>query len=188
MVNVGENRARNGVTDCPESRNEEKIEKWTKTAWGDRTRERFCKSGSSVYPQNSVWIGNVLDIGRLERFNQHRPRSSRKCDMKVPAAVGQNMSTAVKGAATAYDDPSSTCRDDYRRHHRRHRDIAPATLRRDIAPATRDDDDRLPTQRRLCKFRHEVPQALDKFKSLSSHYPMMPIFLITVLNSTVMKT
>ncbi|KAL8246559.1 hypothetical protein R6Q59_007775, partial [Mikania micrantha] len=45
--------------------------------------------------------------------------------------------------------PSSTCRDDYRRHHRRHRDIAPATLRRDIAPATRDDDDRLPTQRRL---------------------------------------
>ncbi|KAD4585938.1 hypothetical protein E3N88_23539 [Mikania micrantha] len=29
MVNVGENRARNGVTDCPETRNEDKIEKWT---------------------------------------------------------------------------------------------------------------------------------------------------------------
>ncbi|KAD2805627.1 hypothetical protein E3N88_39004 [Mikania micrantha] len=26
MVNVGENRARNGVTDCPESRNEEKFQ------------------------------------------------------------------------------------------------------------------------------------------------------------------
>ncbi|KAD4385843.1 hypothetical protein E3N88_26012 [Mikania micrantha] len=117
-VNVGENRVRNGVTDCPESRNEDKIEKWTKMAWGDhrlawggtpdvsktenwvkksdfiwksylvaflrrlhqlrrkssiqslkssilkpfdrvdRTRERFCKSGSSFYTQNSVRIGN----------------------------------------------------------------------------------------------------------------------------------
>ncbi|KAD1768272.1 hypothetical protein E3N88_42323 [Mikania micrantha] len=27
MVNVGENRARNGVTDCPESRNEEKFQR-----------------------------------------------------------------------------------------------------------------------------------------------------------------
>ncbi|KAD6118741.1 hypothetical protein E3N88_10012 [Mikania micrantha] len=24
----------------------------------DRTRERFCKSGSSFYAQNSVWLGN----------------------------------------------------------------------------------------------------------------------------------
>ncbi|KAD3337413.1 hypothetical protein E3N88_32933 [Mikania micrantha] len=60
MVNVGKNRARNGVTDGPESRNEDKIEKY-------------------------------------------RPRSSSKCVMKVPAAVGQNMRTAVKGAAYAYD-------------------------------------------------------------------------------------
>ncbi|KAD3067309.1 hypothetical protein E3N88_35189 [Mikania micrantha] len=36
-------------------------------------------------------------------FARHRPRSSRKCVMKVPAAVGQNMRTAVKGAAYAYD-------------------------------------------------------------------------------------
>ncbi|KAD4178152.1 hypothetical protein E3N88_26743 [Mikania micrantha] len=115
MVNVGENRARNGVTDCPESRNEETgflpsaryahLTVWSgamrltsesqknglksqfcledaililpfddfdhthkisiqsiitsilKAPQGlDRTRERFCKSGSSFYPQNSVWI------------------------------------------------------------------------------------------------------------------------------------
>ncbi|KAD2803992.1 hypothetical protein E3N88_37369 [Mikania micrantha] len=34
MVNVSENRAQNEVTDCPETRNEDKIEKWTKMAWG----------------------------------------------------------------------------------------------------------------------------------------------------------
>ncbi|KAD3337625.1 hypothetical protein E3N88_33145 [Mikania micrantha] len=27
-------------------------------------------------------------------FERHRPRSSRKCDNEVPAAVGQNLSTA----------------------------------------------------------------------------------------------
>ncbi|KAD4179969.1 hypothetical protein E3N88_28560 [Mikania micrantha] len=59
MVNMGENHARNGVTDCPESRNEEKNRKMDENGLG-----------------------------------RHRPRSSRKCDMEAPAAVGQNMSTA----------------------------------------------------------------------------------------------
>ncbi|KAD7480229.1 hypothetical protein E3N88_03365 [Mikania micrantha] len=36
-------------------------------------------------------------------FERHRPRSSREYVMKVPAAVGHNMCTAVKGAAYAYD-------------------------------------------------------------------------------------
>ncbi|KAD4179886.1 hypothetical protein E3N88_28477 [Mikania micrantha] len=213
MVNVGENRGRNGVTDRPESRNEEsgflpparyapshrlewgnapdvnKSEKWLKKSvlsrrcnpypsfrrfrphthkiniqsiktsilkapqGLERTRERFCKSGSSFYPQNYVWIAinlsrnmsseiinNInylmtikamsltLDVqkdsvryhcevrkeGKEEKlaecakaqkmiFERHRPRSSRKCVMKVPAAVGHNMRTAVKGAAYAYD-------------------------------------------------------------------------------------
>ncbi|KAD3066975.1 hypothetical protein E3N88_34855 [Mikania micrantha] len=34
MVNVDENRARNGVKDCPESLNEDKIKNWTKMCWG----------------------------------------------------------------------------------------------------------------------------------------------------------
>ncbi|KAD7477566.1 hypothetical protein E3N88_00702 [Mikania micrantha] len=34
MMNVGENRARNGVTDCPESRNEEKSKNLRKTGLG----------------------------------------------------------------------------------------------------------------------------------------------------------
>ncbi|KAD4982322.1 hypothetical protein E3N88_18993 [Mikania micrantha] len=34
MMNVGENRARNGVTDCSESRNEVSVEKWVKNHWG----------------------------------------------------------------------------------------------------------------------------------------------------------
>ena len=37
-MNVGENRARNGVTDCPESQNEDKIKNWTKMCWGGTPR------------------------------------------------------------------------------------------------------------------------------------------------------
>ncbi|KAD2805914.1 hypothetical protein E3N88_39291 [Mikania micrantha] len=76
----------------------------------DRTRERFCKSGSSFYPQNSVWIGDVNEClnsqPRLRRkmsFERHRPRSSRKYDNEVPAAVGQNLSTAVRKTVYDYD-------------------------------------------------------------------------------------
>ncbi|KAD4585249.1 hypothetical protein E3N88_22850 [Mikania micrantha] len=36
-------------------------------------------------------------------FKRHRPRSRRKCDIEVPAAVGQNCSTAVLGNVYDYD-------------------------------------------------------------------------------------
>ncbi|KAD2804003.1 hypothetical protein E3N88_37382 [Mikania micrantha] len=36
-------------------------------------------------------------------FERYRPRSSRKCVMKVPAAVGQNLSTAVRRTVYDYD-------------------------------------------------------------------------------------
>ncbi|KAD0144068.1 hypothetical protein E3N88_44727 [Mikania micrantha] len=34
-------------------------------------------------------------------FKRHRPRSRRKCDIEVPAAVGQDLSTVVR--KTVYD-------------------------------------------------------------------------------------
>ncbi|KAD5507399.1 hypothetical protein E3N88_15102 [Mikania micrantha] len=127
MVNVGENRARNGVTDCPESRNEDKIE----NIWISPTRA--VRPIPKSHEGRCAWLGWRLQMRNLssETINninylmtikamsltlnvqkdsiryhcevrKYRPRSSRKCDMKVPAAVGQNMSTAVKGAAYAY--------------------------------------------------------------------------------------
>ncbi|KAD7477799.1 hypothetical protein E3N88_00935 [Mikania micrantha] len=36
-------------------------------------------------------------------FERHRPRSSRKCDNEGPAAVGQNLSTAVRKTVYDYD-------------------------------------------------------------------------------------
>ncbi|KAL8268304.1 hypothetical protein R6Q59_002102 [Mikania micrantha] len=79
MVNVGENRARNGVTDCPECETKENFKVWnfwtrrgTNEEVEDPSRERVI----IVLAQNSVRL----------------------------AAVGQNLSTAVKGAASAYDD------------------------------------------------------------------------------------
>ncbi|KAD3640162.1 hypothetical protein E3N88_29385 [Mikania micrantha] len=43
MVNVGENHARNGVTDCPESRNEDKVEKWKNLATLPNPRGYHCE-------------------------------------------------------------------------------------------------------------------------------------------------
>ncbi|KAD7477644.1 hypothetical protein E3N88_00780 [Mikania micrantha] len=71
MVNVGENRARNGVTDCPESRNEEKSQSM-----------------------------ELLDSSRMKCKTLDRGRGG---NVVLPAAVGQNLSTAVKGATFAYD-------------------------------------------------------------------------------------
>ncbi|KAD4179527.1 hypothetical protein E3N88_28118 [Mikania micrantha] len=79
MVNVGENRARNGVTNCPESRNEDKIEKWTNlaalhparyapaqgSAWGDAPdviKSRFLPKKSIFHLEGtclSVIINNI---------------------------------------------------------------------------------------------------------------------------------
>ncbi|KAD5802699.1 hypothetical protein E3N88_14059 [Mikania micrantha] len=36
-------------------------------------------------------------------FERHRPRSSSECDKEVPAAVGQNLSTAVRRTVYVYD-------------------------------------------------------------------------------------
>ncbi|KAD0916817.1 hypothetical protein E3N88_43551 [Mikania micrantha] len=81
MVNMGENRARNGVTDCPGSRNEEKNRKMDENGLG-----RYAPS------HTSTWGGYHSEEEGKER--KHRPRSSRKCDMEALAAVGQNMSTS----------------------------------------------------------------------------------------------
>ncbi|KAD7478061.1 hypothetical protein E3N88_01197 [Mikania micrantha] len=42
MMNMGENRVQNGVTDCPESRNEVSVEKWEK--WPSRYAEEELRS------------------------------------------------------------------------------------------------------------------------------------------------
>ncbi|KAD2197635.1 hypothetical protein E3N88_41663 [Mikania micrantha] len=81
MVNVGENRARNGVTDCPKSRNEDKVEKWKNLAAQPYPRGKECFQEKNIF--------------------KHRPRSRRKCDIEVPAAVGQDLSTVVR--KTVYD-------------------------------------------------------------------------------------
>ncbi|KAD3640262.1 hypothetical protein E3N88_29485 [Mikania micrantha] len=77
MVNVGENRARNRVTVCPESRNEDKNRKVDKIEWGGTPR--------ATHPPGAT-------LGRGRGGNE-----------VLLAAVGQNLSTAVKGAA--YDMP-----------------------------------------------------------------------------------
>ncbi|KAD2806118.1 hypothetical protein E3N88_39495 [Mikania micrantha] len=161
MVNVGENRARKGVTDCPESRNEDKNRKTDKNALGRYAPSHTPDTGDAILipssskqpPQtknshfnpSNLYVeasrsrgshqGTFLQVRiiflpaelRLNRnlsseiinninylmtikamsltLNVQKDsitRSSKKCDMKVPAAVGQNMSTAVKGAAYAY--------------------------------------------------------------------------------------
>ncbi|KAD3066486.1 hypothetical protein E3N88_34366 [Mikania micrantha] len=111
MANVGENRARNGVTDCPESRSGDKNQKMDENHLG-----RYAPSHTSDLGDARGWhqiylaallAARVFEVSTvIEKkmiFERHRPRSSRKCVMKVPAAVGHNMRTAVKGAAYAYD-------------------------------------------------------------------------------------
>ncbi|KAD2805878.1 hypothetical protein E3N88_39255 [Mikania micrantha] len=64
MMNMGENRARNGVTDCPKSRNKEKFQS--------------------------------MELLDSSRYATERLRTLR-------AAVGQNLSTAVRGIDYDYD-------------------------------------------------------------------------------------
>ncbi|KAD4585243.1 hypothetical protein E3N88_22844 [Mikania micrantha] len=185
MVNVGENRARNGVTDCPESRNEEKFKsmelldssryatkwlrilrgtRWTKKSEILRISSRYAKicfdllrvehirsrtppdeffiiqtqieairsyrshEGSSlqvlivvlpaethriritplvpVYEESCYRKISSKECFQEKKVFKHRPRSRRKCDIEVPAAVGQNLSTAMR--KTVYDYGSLT--------------------------------------------------------------------------------
>ncbi|KAD3337914.1 hypothetical protein E3N88_33435 [Mikania micrantha] len=55
------------------------------------------------HTKNPPFNSSKLHLEGNDFFERYRPRSSRKCVMKVPAAVGHNMRTAVKGAAYAYD-------------------------------------------------------------------------------------
>ncbi|KAD4385507.1 hypothetical protein E3N88_25675 [Mikania micrantha] len=119
MVNVGENRARNEVTDCPETRNEDKNRKMDENHLGRvillvpvtrdlATVRHQVSSSSPVLNVLPFWADmHVVKLLYENDLNlimiRHRPRSRRKCVMKVPAAVGYNMRTAVKGAAYAYD-------------------------------------------------------------------------------------
>ncbi|KAD5802833.1 hypothetical protein E3N88_14193 [Mikania micrantha] len=172
MVNAGENRARNGVTDCPESRNEEKFQsmelldssryatkilrilrstRWNKVSEILRISSRYAKPylaprraarvhGSHqgtclqvlivVLPVEthqsrncfSIIINNIdylmtskamsLTLNVQKDLINTRLMSRRKCktldrgrggNVVLPATVGQNLSTAVKGAAFVYD-------------------------------------------------------------------------------------
>ncbi|KAD3640254.1 hypothetical protein E3N88_29477 [Mikania micrantha] len=76
MMNVGENRARNGVTDCPESRNEENFQ--------------------SIELLDSSRI--ILLVPVYERSCYSKTTGNEV----LLAAVGQNLNTTVKGAV--YDD------------------------------------------------------------------------------------
>ncbi|KAD6119437.1 hypothetical protein E3N88_10708 [Mikania micrantha] len=88
MMNVGENRARNGVTDCPESRNEENFQSIELL---DSSRHQK----SPIIP-GIVYTSPDRRFTRRNSSDQSRPRSSRKYGFEVPAAVGQNLSTAVQ--------------------------------------------------------------------------------------------
>ncbi|KAD6454275.1 hypothetical protein E3N88_08981 [Mikania micrantha] len=165
MMNVGENRARNRVTDCPESRNEEKSQSMelldssryaterlrilrdfmkfyilssnssknttrrtstnlshqiTKSKPSDRifeARERVYKNCFSIIINNIDYLMtskamslalNVKKDFRESMFSDKEClckvcfeeknvfKSRRKCDIEVPAAVGQDLSTAVQ--------------------------------------------------------------------------------------------
>ncbi|KAD4179441.1 hypothetical protein E3N88_28032 [Mikania micrantha] len=120
MVNVGENRARNGVTDCPESRNENLDFYHPRgtphiTVWSGAMRLTNLSSeiiNNINYLMTIKAMSLTLNVQkdsikclnsqpRLRRkmiFERHRPRSSRKCDNEVPAAVGKNLSTANTSA------------------------------------------------------------------------------------------
>ncbi|KAD3066822.1 hypothetical protein E3N88_34702 [Mikania micrantha] len=84
MMNVGENRARNGVTDCPESRNEENFQSIELL---DSSRSRR----------------NIRHSTEVEEEHKTLDRC-RGGTVVLSTTVEQNLSTAVKGAAFAYDD------------------------------------------------------------------------------------
>ncbi|KAD5803377.1 hypothetical protein E3N88_14737 [Mikania micrantha] len=134
MVNVGENRARNGVMDCPKSWNEEKSQsiefldssryatkrlrilrgtRWSKISEIFRISSRYAKP--YLAPRRGrrrVRRWRKLTTSSDLHAEDTRLMSRRKCKtldrgrggiVVLPAAVGQNLSTAVKGAAFAYD-------------------------------------------------------------------------------------
>ncbi|KAD4179287.1 hypothetical protein E3N88_27878 [Mikania micrantha] len=105
MVNVGENGTRNGVTDCPEAKNEEvfqSIELVVSSRYAkDEVEESFAVREERNVSESSGFLrGDVFDIERSERFNL-------KCGFEVPAAVGQNLSTAVRRTVYDYDGLTS---------------------------------------------------------------------------------
>ncbi|KAD7117107.1 hypothetical protein E3N88_04375 [Mikania micrantha] len=65
MMNVGENRARNGVTDCPESQNEEKSKNVRKTRPG----------GASGSELNGAMIARIVreQLSAYGVLTQHQP-------------------------------------------------------------------------------------------------------------------
>ncbi|KAD2805009.1 hypothetical protein E3N88_38386 [Mikania micrantha] len=73
---------------------------------GDARGEQMKISGLQI-PRGSLQrsLKQVLiAVLRTElRLERHRPRSSSKCDKEVPAAVGQNLSTAVRRTVYVYD-------------------------------------------------------------------------------------
>ncbi|KAD6453492.1 hypothetical protein E3N88_08197 [Mikania micrantha] len=90
MMNVGENRARNGVTDCPESRNEENFQSIELL---DSSRNCF-----SIIINNINYLMTFKAMSLTLNVQKDLIRNE-----VLLAAVGQNLNTTVKGAVYDYD-------------------------------------------------------------------------------------
>ncbi|KAD4982194.1 hypothetical protein E3N88_18865 [Mikania micrantha] len=112
MMNVGENRAQNGVRMLPESRNEVKNQNVDESdvgryapgqapSWGGvkphiyRLKSSFQSLPNIPIVPRIVFSSPDRCYTRRTPSDQSRSRSSRKCDFEVPAAVGRMLSTAV---------------------------------------------------------------------------------------------
>ncbi|KAD4180275.1 hypothetical protein E3N88_28866 [Mikania micrantha] len=56
MVNVGENRAQNGVTDCPETRNEDKNRKIDENGLGRYAPSHMLSLGDAPGSHENIWM------------------------------------------------------------------------------------------------------------------------------------
>ncbi|KAD3338015.1 hypothetical protein E3N88_33536 [Mikania micrantha] len=90
MMNVGGNRARNGVTDCPESRNEENFQSIELL---DSSRNYL-----SIIINNINYLMTFKTMSLTLNVQKDLIRNE-----VLLAAVGQNLNTTVKGAVYDYD-------------------------------------------------------------------------------------
>ncbi|KAC9514747.1 hypothetical protein E3N88_45719 [Mikania micrantha] len=85
MMNVGENRARNGVTDCPESQNEEKFQSMELLDSSQYATERLRTL------RGTRWLKNILDSSGFLRGKecfQDKERFQSRCCWAKPEHYG----------------------------------------------------------------------------------------------------
>ncbi|KAD7117246.1 hypothetical protein E3N88_04514 [Mikania micrantha] len=94
-MNVGENRAQNGVTDCPESRNEENFQSIELL---DSPRQKSCeRTGRSPVKEQACRLCVARARGLSSWYQSHSLRDPSSLMTELKLKMGQNDKNASQG-------------------------------------------------------------------------------------------